>query len=39
MPALLGGNASVAGQVGIELGDDMYVAAERLRTLLGPVRD
>ncbi|WP_455384997.1 MerR family transcriptional regulator [Acidihalobacter prosperus] len=42
MPVMVGGQASVDAQHAIEhsgaiaLGDDMYLAAERLRTLLGP---
>lgn len=45
MPVMVGGHASVAAQGPIEdcgaiaLGDDMYTAAERLRTLLGPALD
>ena len=45
MPVMVGGQASVTGRTAIEnsgaiaLGDDMYIAAERLRTLLGPAHD
>lgn len=45
MPVMVGGRASVANHDQIEtcgaivLGEDIYIAAERLRTLLGAARD